>query len=167
MPNVTRQARLGSHLKTKPKKKKNLAAEFCYTRRSVAFNRRRSVLELRVCRRVIAVAAAKSPCREGLWTSFGRWRLLGPVEDSLKDDGFYLNAYFEVHRAGDFVLQLLWRCGNKLLGEEHPPREFLSTIHSMARIKPGYQHCDRYSSFRSGIIAFDNDSSETQISWKR
>lgn len=63
------------------KKEKTPAAEFCDTRRSVAINRRRSVLELRVWRRVIAVAAAvaaaaKSPGQEGLWTSFRRWKTL-------------------------------------------------------------------------------------------
>lgn len=37
----------------------------------------------------------------------------------------------------------------------------------MARDITGYQHCDRYYSARSGIIAFANDSGETEISWKR
>lgn len=46
----------------------------------------------------------------------------------------------------------------------------LSTIDDlvvMARDITGYQHCDRYYSARSGIIAFANDSGETEISWKR
>lgn len=38
--------------------------------------------------------------RRGSGLVLGVGRLLCPVEDSLKDDGFYLNAYFEVRRAG-------------------------------------------------------------------
>lgn len=55
----------------------------------------------------VAAAAAKSPGREGLWTSAGRWKTLGPVEESLNYDMFYLSADFDVQQAGDFVSQIL------------------------------------------------------------
>lgn len=58
-------------------------------------------------------AAAKSPAREGIWTRVGRWKTLGSDEESLKFYKFYLSAYFDFQRAGDFVPQLLGKSINQ------------------------------------------------------